>query len=115
MDEKEYWTEIYLLLKGDWPPELESLGYCDWIEASTYLFGPNEPHIEGRIGLVGGSANRIRFILYLAGKPDDLSEIRWHESLPDVKSDGWISFDSASETLELDATRARSLTGNLSR
>ncbi len=107
MDEKEFWAEIDLLLGNNWPPELESLGSVDWIEASKYLLGQNEPHVEGKVGLIGGSASEIRFVLYLDGNPEDLSEIRWNASIPRAESKGWISFDAASETLELDPVSAR--------
>ena len=107
MDEKDFWAEIYQLLKDDWPSELESLGFCDWIEVSNYVLGPDSPRVQGNVGLIGGAANEIRFVLYLAGKPEDLSEIRWRRSIPRAESKGWISFDAASQTLELEPMSAK--------
>ena len=107
MDEKAFWSEIYLLVKRDWPEELESLGHCDWIETSKYLLGSINPHIVGRMGLIGGSASELRFELYLDGKPEDLMEIRWSEMIPSSEPTGWISYDPVSEILELNPTSAR--------
>ncbi|MEO1580210.1 MAG: hypothetical protein AAFR91_00080 [Pseudomonadota bacterium] len=101
MNEKEFWAELYLLLNKYWPPEMESLGFCDWIEVRNYWLGGNEPHIEGKIGLIGGSASEIRFVFFLNGNPEALSDIKWHASVPRPGSANWILFDRASKILEL--------------
>ena len=104
MDEKAFWAEIYILLRNNWPAELNSLGFCDWIEPRKYSFGPHEPHVEGRVGLIGGPENEIRFILYFDGAPKDLTDVAWGSSVPNTENENWVSYDAASETLELGLT-----------
>lgn len=101
MDEKSYWAELYQLLQNDWPVELEPLGYCDWIEVSRYLLSCYDPRIEGKIGLIGGQTDKVRFVLSLNGRPQDLSEINWRGSFPMAKPRHWISYDEESKTLFL--------------
>ena len=105
--ENEFWAEIYVLLGRHWPPELRSLGSFDWIEARRYFLGSNNPRVEGKLGLIGGSASEIRFVLFIGGEPAELSAIEWRISDPVPEPGSWISFDTTSETLELDPMNAR--------
>ncbi|MEO1019446.1 MAG: hypothetical protein AAFY56_17395, partial [Pseudomonadota bacterium] len=72
-----------------------------------YKLGPHQPHVEGKVQLIGGSTSEVRFVLFLEGKPDELVDIKWSASIPRADSKNWISFDTALQTLVLDPVSKR--------
>ena len=102
IDESTFWRRVYEELRGNWLSQLEPLGFPDWIEPRRYAFGSYEPHVKGRLGLIGGRSSEVGFVLYFKNEPEGLADIEWSNLLSGCRGTKWVSYDADLETIILD-------------